>query len=278
MQLSKGWQYSAILHITILLLMIFGLPEFLHRHIDAEPPVISVEILPIAKESNVKPQEETPEKPEPKKPVEEKHTERKQTVEAAKPKTSQETPPKPEQRTPEPPIPVKAEEVVKKVEPPKKVEPKKVEKKVSKEEDLDSILTSVAKTAKSEESKKPTEAKQSNTKKAVSQNYDASKPLSMSEIDAIRQQIQQCWSPPIGAKDADNLIINLRINIAEDGTVTKVDLDSDESRYNSDSFFKAAADSAIRAVHKCSPLKNLPSDKYSTWSDITMTFNPKDMF
>jgi len=263
MKLSKGWQYSAILHITILLLMIFGLPAFLYRHIDAEPPVISVEILPIAKESNVKPQEQTPEKVEAKKPVEEKQTERKQTVEAKKPE------PKPQ----ETPIPVKAEAVIKKPEP--KPQPKKPEKKV---DDLDKILNSVKETAKSEESKKPTEAKPTNTKKAVSQNYDASKPLSMSEIDAIRQQIQQCWNPPIGAKDAGNLIINLRINIAEDGTVTKVELDSDESRYNSDSFFKAAADSAMRAVHKCSPLKNLPSDKYSTWSDITMTFNPKDMF
>ena len=42
-------------------------------------------------------------------------------------------------------------------------------------------------------------------------------------------------------------------------------------------FFRAAADSARRAVQECSPLKNLSPEKYQTWRDMEMTFNPKDM-
>ncbi len=49
------------------------------------------------------------------------------------------------------------------------------------------------------------------------------------------------------------------------------------SRYNSDSFFRAAADSALRAVHECSPLKNLPPEKYDTWHYMELNFDPKDM-
>jgi hypothetical protein len=52
----------------------------------------------------------------------------------------------------------------------------------------------------------------------------------------------------------------------------------DQSRYASDAFFRAAADSAKRALlnPRCSPLK-LPADKYDQWKSITLSFNPKDV-
>ena len=50
-----------------------------------------------------------------------------------------------------------------------------------------------------------------------------------------------------------------------------------KSRYLSDGAFKAAADSAIRAVHKSSPLKNLPADKYGSWKEFEINFDPKDL-
>jgi hypothetical protein len=100
----------------------------------------------------------------------------------------------------------------------------------------------------------------------------------MSEKDAIRSQIAQNWSMPAGAKDAHELIVVLRINLAQDGSVMKVELASDsKSRYDRDPFFRAAADSAIRAVRLSSPLKNLPPDKYDTWRDLELGFDPKEM-
>ncbi len=65
-----------------------------------------------------------------------------------------------------------------------------------------------------------------------------------------------------------------------DGSVTKVELAADKARYYSDSFFRAAVDSAIRAVEQASPLKNLPADKYNVqdgWSEIDMDFDPHNM-
>ncbi len=250
------------MHGFFLLLLIFGLPSFFHRDLDREPEAISVDILPIAPITNVKPQEKAPEKQE-KKPEAEKKTERKATVEAKKA----------EEKPAEKPIPVPAKEVVKTKEKPP--EQKKAKKK---EDDLDSILKSVQETAKSEESKKPTDApKETSQNKAVSENYDSTQPLSMSEKDSIRNQFQSCWYPPAGAKDAANLLIDLHVELTEDGTVTKVEFTGDNSRYNSDSFFRAAADSAMRAVQKCSPLKNLPPEKYGNWREMDLTFDPKDL-
>ena len=52
----------------------------------------------------------------------------------------------------------------------------------------------------------------------------------------------------------------------------------DTARAASDSFFRAAAESALRAVKNpnCSPLK-VPLDKYDEWKTMTLTFNPKDL-
>jgi outer membrane biosynthesis protein TonB len=261
---SRGIVYSSTLHGFILILLIFGLPHFLHPPMDAEPESISVDILPIAPLSNVKPQDRTPDKQE-KKPVAEKATEKKAAPETKKEEV------KPEEK----PEIVSARQLTKKEK--KKPEKKKpVEKKKS--DDLASVLKSVENTARAEESKKPTQQKTTpDAHEAKSQTYDASQPLAMSEKDAIVSQIERCWSPPIGAKNAQNLIITLHVEVGQDGSVLKAELAQDQGRYNSDSFFQAAADSAIRAVHECSPLKNLPGDKYGTWRDMELSFNPHDM-
>ena len=104
-------------------------------------------------------------------------------------------------------------------------------------------------------------------------------PLTMSEIDAIRFQIQQCWSIPAGARDAENLVVQIRIFLKPDGSLAGPPEIVDGARMNrpGQEFFRVAAESARRAVQKCSPLKNLPVTKYERWREITLTFNPKEM-
>jgi hypothetical protein len=108
---------------------------------------------------------------------------------------------------------------------------------------------------------------------------DPNKPLTMSEEDAIknaiRRAMQRCWNPPVGAKDAANLVINVRAKFAPDGTATDVRLE--DTRFGKSDFWLAAADSAVRAVRSCSPYTDLPRDKYDAWKEVTMTFNPKEM-
>ena len=133
--------------------------------------------------------------------------------------------------------------------------------------------------AEAQPKEKPSKEEGGTKVKAKDAPYDPGLPLSMSELDAIRSQIAKCWSVPAGAKNAENLQVTLRVQLQQDGTVITVEL-ADESvpRYGSgDTFFRAAADSALRAVRQCSPLKNLPPEKYQTWKDIIMTFDPKEM-
>ena len=102
--------------------------------------------------------------------------------------------------------------------------------------------------------------------------------MSISEVDAIRQQIKRCWNVPAGAKDAQDLVIEVALVMNPDATVRDARV-IDAARMRSDPFYRAAAESARRAVlnPKCNPLK-LPSEKYREWQQITLTFNPKDMF
>jgi outer membrane biosynthesis protein TonB len=110
------------------------------------------------------------------------------------------------------------------------------------------------------------------------QNAPLGANLTMSEEDALRHQLEKCWNVPFGAKDAENMIVELIMTINPDRTIQSARV-ADTSRYNSDSFFRAAADSAMRAVRSplCSPFE-LPPDKYDTWKTTTVTFNPSEMF
>jgi len=100
-------------------------------------------------------------------------------------------------------------------------------------------------------------------------------PISMSEKDAIRAQIERCWNVPAGARDAENLVIEVQVLLNPDGSVSRADI-VENSRYSSDGFYRAAAESAVRAVRLCSPLR-MPPEKYDQWKSMTLTFNPKDM-
>ncbi len=100
--------------------------------------------------------------------------------------------------------------------------------------------------------------------------------LSTSEIDLVRQQIERCWNVPAGARDAQDLRPEFRVHMNSDGTVRSAELMNTEQL--GDSFFQAAADSALRALRNpsCQPLK-LPLDKYDLWQTFTITFDPKDI-
>jgi len=111
--------------------------------------------------------------------------------------------------------------------------------------------------------------------------------LTISQTDALRAAISDCWVPPAGAVNAENLQIELRVRFNPDATVRDVDI-IDFLRYNSDNFYKAAADSARRAVRQCENGTrfdgsyrqgyDLPRDQYDTWRTVRLTFDPSNMF
>ena len=104
-----------------------------------------------------------------------------------------------------------------------------------------------------------------------------SAPMSMSEIDAIRHQIQRCWSFPAGARNAEKLVIRIKVFLNTDGSLSKSPEIVGSHYKTGDLFYDSAVESARRAVLKCAPLKHLPVDKYARWREITLTFNPREM-
>lgn len=97
--------------------------------------------------------------------------------------------------------------------------------------------------------------------------------LSISEIDALRRQIAQCWNPPIGVLDAGRMIVKLDIAFNPDGTLQR---DPQLVNPSGQQIFMIAAEAAKRAVISCQPY-NLPVEKYDLWQQVLVNFDPRDM-
>ena len=81
-----------------------------------------------------------------------------------------------------------------------------------------------------------------------------------------------------GAANAADQVVEISVTVNEDRTVANAKI-VDQGKYNSNPFFRAAADSAMRALRNpiCTPL-NVPPNKYSQWHQMTIVFDPKEMF
>lgn len=291
MTTSRGMRISLGMHAVLLLLVMFGLPAFFKAQRDAEPVVLSVEIMPLGEKTNLKPAS-----PAPAPKIETPKEQPKPAEEQPKPQ-----PPKPTQTSDaalKMPEPVTPKEVVspdalkedKKVEKPKdepKPQPEAADTKKAKDEPtLEDILKDVAKAAKpatpqTPPAKEPAEksaapAQDKSTSKNTSTNYDASMPLSMSERDMIMSQIQRCWNIPAGAKNAKELAVVISVRLNADGSLISATLAEGQARYASDSFFRAAADSAIRSVKLCTPLQNMRAETYGSWKEFELNFDPSN--
>lgn len=98
--------------------------------------------------------------------------------------------------------------------------------------------------------------------------------MSLSEIDALRARISQCWNPPTGGLGADALKVKLRLRLGRDGMLASR---PEVVNRGASPFFVAAADSAVRAVMLCQPYQ-LPAAKYALWRDMILNFDPREMF
>ena len=110
-----------------------------------------------------------------------------------------------------------------------------------------------------------------------SQMYDPGQPMSVSEIDEVRRQIEKCWNIPAGARDAGDHVVTIRVEMSPDATPrSAVVVNKVSTQVNT--FQQAAAESALRAVlnPRCHPFR-LPREKYERWKTMTLVFNPKDM-
>ena len=101
--------------------------------------------------------------------------------------------------------------------------------------------------------------------------------LTLSEEDALKAQIFGCWSLPLGLPYQKNLLVRIKLRLRPDGTVLRSEI-LDHARMNKpgQGFYKVLAESALRAVRICQPLK-VPPTGYEKWKDLQLNFDANEM-
>lgn len=92
--------------------------------------------------------------------------------------------------------------------------------------------------------------------------------------DALKSQIYRCWSPPVGAPNANDLVVDFDVVLNRDGSIARADSNALGS---GNPYTVAAAEAARRAVFECQPYR-LPPARYDQWHEINpLRFDPRQM-
>ena len=252
----------------LILIATLSLPFLAKKPIDL-PPIISVELIQITDQTNI------PFAPKAKKIIEKVKKEQEKLV-------SEQAPPKKvkKEKPDAVPLPEEKSEIVKKIEE-KKQNPEKIEDEVKQvsEFEKDEMFDPNSIAALIDKSK---EEQAETTKKLdkVTQSQDPSmnlSGLSLSEEDALKAQIFGCWSIPLGLPYNESLLVRIKLKLKPDGSVIKTEI-LDHARMNKpgQAFYKVLAESALRAIQLCQPLR-VPTTGYERWKDLQLNFDAREM-
>ena len=276
---------SSVLHGLLIVITAMSLPFLAKKPLDI-PPIVSVELIQIAEKTNI------PFAPKAKKIIEKvKEKEKKLVSEQAPPKKVKKTKTKTvvsvdknekiDNQTPEAiPLP---EKTVKKIETKKesKQNPDKLDEEVKQvsefeKKELFDPNNIAALIDKSKEETAETSKKTSKINQSQDRNVDAFG-LTLSEEDALKAQIFGCWSIPLGLPYNEDLLVRIKLMLEPDGSVAKTEI-LDHARMNKpgQGFYKVLAESALRAVKLCQPLR-VPTTGYERWKELQLNFDAREM-
>ena len=255
-------------HTLLVVITAMSLPFLAKKPIDL-PPIISVELIQITDKTNI------PFAPKAKKTIEKvKEKEKKLVSEQAPPKIVK------KEKPDAVPLPDEKIEKVKKIKD-KKQNPEKIEtevKQVSEFEkkelfDTNSIAALIDKS-------KVESAETSKKLDKITQDQDKTIDfggLSLSEEDALKAQIFGCWSIPLGLPYNENLLVRIKLQLKPDGSIIRSEI-LDHARMNrpGQGFYKVLAESALRAIKLCQPLR-VPSTGYERWKELQLNFDAREM-
>jgi len=266
--LKRSFIASGTLHAVVIAAASFAWPHAFE--LSEEPSdVIPVELMQVAEETNVAPTvvEQPPEPPPPEAlppPAPPAPPPPPPEVEAA--------PPEPEQK-PEPPEPPK---VVAAKPPPAPPVPRQRPKPEPPQPQfsVDSVLALLD--SRAPKTPAPPQAPVAET---VTKGLGAQNASTLDLRDALLSQIRECWNVPVGAPTPEKLIVQVRVFLARDGSLAQPPLLEPQTRVAaaSNPYMRTAAEAALRAVNVCEPYRLLPPDRYDSWREIVMTFDPSRM-
>ncbi len=260
--------YSISFHALMILLTILSLPFMLRDPVDL-PPIISVELIQISDKTNI------PYAPKARKIIQETKKKEEERVVSEQAPPAAKAKEKPD-RIPLPSDKKEEKKIVKKKQNPEEIKPQirqssEFEKKEIVDTNQIAALIDKAKEVEAEEQKKNNQITQSNKKNSFASG------LTLSEEDALRAQIFGCWSVPLGLPYDENLLVRIKLQLKKDGTIMKSEiLDHERMNRPGQKFYKVLAESALRAVRICQPLK-VPPTGYDKWKDLQLNFNPTEM-
>jgi hypothetical protein len=255
-------------HTFLVIITAMSLPFLGKKPIDL-PPIVSVELIQITDKTNI------PFAPKAKKIIEKAKEKEKKLV-------SEQAPPKIVKKEKPDAIPLPDEKVdkVEKIEE-KKQNPEKIETEVKQvsefeKKDLFDPNSIAALIDKSKEESAETNKKFDKVTQDQDKNVDFTG-LSLSEEDALKAQIFGCWSIPLGLPYNENLLVRIKLQLKPDGSIIRSEI-LDHARMNKpgQGFYKVLAESALRAIKLCQPLR-VPSTGYERWKELQLNFDAREM-
>ena len=266
--MNRSLLISSVLHFVLIMITAMSLPFLAKKPIDL-PPIVSVELIQITDKTNI------PFAPKAKKIIEKIKEKEKKLV-------SEQAPPKKVKKIKPDAVPM-PEDKVKKVE--------KIKKDVQNPEKIDNEVKQVSEFEKDElfdpnniaaliDKSKEETAETTNKSDKVTQDQQKnieSGGLTLSEEDALKAQIFGCWSIPLGLPYNENLLVRIKLELNPDGTVSQSEI-LDHARMNKpgQGFYKVLAESALRAIKLCQPLR-VPTTGYERWKELQLNFDAREM-
>ena len=252
----------------MIIITAMSLPFLSKKPIDL-PPIVSVELIQITDQTNI------PFAPKAKKIIEKVKEKEKKLV-------SEQAPPKKVKKIKPDAIPLPDEKIekIKKIKD-KKQNPEKIDTEVKQvsEFEKDDLFDPNNIAALIDKSKVETaEVKNKNDKVTQDQEKNVDLVgLSLSEEDALKAQIFGCWSIPLGLPYDQDLLVRIKLQLKPDGSIIRSEI-LDHARMNKpgQGFYKVLAESALRAVKLCQPLR-VPTTGYERWKDLQLNFDAREM-
>ena len=286
--MNRSILISAVLHVTLIFITAISLPFLAKKPLNI-PPIVSVELIQIAEKTNI------PFAPKAKKIIEklkEKEKEKKLVSKQAPPKKVKKNKTKTvvsldknkkkieKQSTDAIPLPEKTVKKIK-TKQEKKQNPDKVNEKVKQVSEFEKKdLFDPSNVAALIDKSKVDTAKEIKKNNDITQDQDRNiktTGLTLNEEDALKAQIFGCWSIPLGLPYNENLLVRIKLMLEPDGSVVKTEI-LDHARMNKpdQGFYKVLAESALRAIKLCQPLR-VPSSGYERWKELQLNFDAREM-
>ena len=265
--MQKSILISTALHLLIVAAAVISLPFVAKKPIDL-PPIISVELIQITEKTNI------PFAPKAKKIIEKVKEKEKLVSEQAPPKKVKKIKP---DAVPMPEDKVeKIEKIKEDTQNPEQIDNEVKQVSEFEKEDLFDPNNIAALIDKSKESKSETLKKNPDLSQDQNKNFENTG-LSLSEEDALKAQIFGCWSIPLGLPYNENLLVRIKLVLKPDGSVIKSEI-LDHARMNKpgQGFYKVLAESALRAIKLCQPLR-VPTTGYERWKELQLNFDAREM-